>query len=133
MFRPNETHHQEDLFGLKARLPRHTWKLLAKSQEYAFYEQIFCRIPESLFAELYDDSAATRPNVPVNRLVGALILSINFAPVPNKGALVLGLAAVALAACVAFLLRQRRARRHYGGDPGGASARAAATVEGYLG
>lgn len=74
MFRPNETHHQEDLFGLKARLPRHTWKLLAKSQEYAFYEQIFCRIPESLFAELYDDSAATRPNVPVNRLVGALIL-----------------------------------------------------------
>jgi EmrB/QacA subfamily drug resistance transporter len=42
-------------------------------------------------------------------LVGALILSINFAPVPNKGALVIGLAAVALAACIAFLLRQRRA------------------------
>jgi MFS transporter, DHA2 family, multidrug resistance protein len=43
-------------------------------------------------------------------LVAALVLAINFAPVPNKGALVLGLAAVALAAVVAFYLRQRRAR-----------------------
>jgi EmrB/QacA subfamily drug resistance transporter len=42
-------------------------------------------------------------------LVGALILSINFAPVPNEGALVLGLAAIALAALVAFVIRQRRA------------------------
>src|SRR4029453_1947794 len=31
-------------------------------------------------------------------LVGALIMAINFAPVPNKGALTLGLAAIALAA-----------------------------------
>ncbi len=43
-------------------------------------------------------------------LVGALILSINFAPVPNEGALVLGLAVIAVAAGVAFYLRQRRAR-----------------------
>ena len=43
-------------------------------------------------------------------LVGALILSINFAPVPNEGALVLGLALVALAAGGAFYLRQRRAK-----------------------
>jgi MFS transporter, DHA2 family, multidrug resistance protein len=42
-------------------------------------------------------------------LVGALILAINFAPVPNEDALVAGLAAVALAAAVAFFLRQRRA------------------------
>jgi MFS transporter, DHA2 family, multidrug resistance protein len=42
-------------------------------------------------------------------LVGALILAINFAPVPNEGALVLGLAAIALAALVAFFIRQRRA------------------------
>jgi hypothetical protein len=74
VFRPNETHHQQDLFGLKARLPQRTWELLKESQEYAFYEEIFCRIPESVFAELYDDSAATRPNAPVNRLVAALIL-----------------------------------------------------------
>ena len=42
-------------------------------------------------------------------LVAALILAINFAPVPGKGVLVLGLAVVAVAAGLAFLLRQRRA------------------------
>src|SRR6187549_3159092 len=42
-------------------------------------------------------------------LVGALILAINFAPVPSSGAAVLGLAAIAVAAGIAFLLRQRRA------------------------
>jgi EmrB/QacA subfamily drug resistance transporter len=42
-------------------------------------------------------------------LVAALVLSINLAPVPDKTTLTLGLAAVALAGLVAFLLRQRRA------------------------
>jgi MFS transporter, DHA2 family, multidrug resistance protein len=43
-------------------------------------------------------------------LVAATITAINFAPVPNKGTLVLGLAAVAIAALIAFYIRQRRAR-----------------------
>jgi EmrB/QacA subfamily drug resistance transporter len=43
-------------------------------------------------------------------LVGALILAINFAVVPNKGALVLGLVIIVVAALVAFVIRQRRAR-----------------------
>ena len=42
-------------------------------------------------------------------LVGSLILAINFAPVPNKGTLALGLAAIALASLLAFYIRQRRA------------------------
>jgi MFS transporter, DHA2 family, multidrug resistance protein len=42
-------------------------------------------------------------------LVAALVLGINFAAVPNKGALALGLGAIALAATIAFLIRQRRA------------------------
>ena len=42
-------------------------------------------------------------------LVGALILGINFAAVPNEGTLVAGLAIVALASGIAFLIRQRRA------------------------
>jgi EmrB/QacA subfamily drug resistance transporter len=42
-------------------------------------------------------------------LVAALILSINFAPVPDKGALVLSLAVIAIAAGIAFFIRQRRA------------------------
>ncbi|BCJ40061.1 MFS transporter [Actinoplanes ianthinogenes] len=40
-------------------------------------------------------------------LVGSLILSINFAPVPDKGTLTLVLAGVALVALVCFVLRQR--------------------------
>ena len=43
-------------------------------------------------------------------LVASLILAINFAPVPDKGTLVLGLAGIALAAVLAFYFRQRRAR-----------------------
>jgi MFS family permease len=42
-------------------------------------------------------------------MVGALILGINFAPVPEKGALVAGLLLVAAAGVIAFYLRQRRA------------------------
>jgi DHA2 family multidrug resistance protein-like MFS transporter len=43
-------------------------------------------------------------------LVGALILAINFAPVPNDSAAAFGLAILAVAAAVAFYIRQRRAR-----------------------
>jgi EmrB/QacA subfamily drug resistance transporter len=43
-------------------------------------------------------------------LVASLVLAIDFAPVPGQGALVGGLAVVAVAAAVAFVLRQRRAR-----------------------
>ena len=43
-------------------------------------------------------------------LVGALILSINFAPVPDKGTLSIVLALIAAAALGAFFVRQRRAK-----------------------
>ncbi len=42
-------------------------------------------------------------------LVGALILAINYASIPDKGTLVAGLAVIAIAATVAFVIRQRRA------------------------
>ena len=74
MFRPNETHRQQDIFGIETQLSPELWKRLRESEEYAFYEEVFCRIPEEVFAELYSDSSATRPNTPVNVLVGALIL-----------------------------------------------------------
>ena len=41
--------------------------------------------------------------------IGAAILAINFAPVPDKGVLILGLALVAIAALAAFFCRERRA------------------------
>jgi DHA2 family multidrug resistance protein-like MFS transporter len=43
-------------------------------------------------------------------LVAALVLGINFAPVPDKGTLAIGLGVIALAAGAAFIIRQRRAR-----------------------
>ena len=43
-------------------------------------------------------------------MVAGLVLAINFAPVPNKGTLAVGLAAITVAALVAFYFRQRRAR-----------------------
>ena len=43
-------------------------------------------------------------------LIAAVVLAINFAPVPNEGSLVLGLVAIAVAAGIAFIIRQRRAR-----------------------
>jgi len=43
-------------------------------------------------------------------LVGALILGINFAPVPDAGTLVLVLAIIAIAAAIAFFVRQRSAK-----------------------
>jgi MFS transporter, DHA2 family, multidrug resistance protein len=42
-------------------------------------------------------------------LVAALVLAINFAPVPNAGAAAAGLGAIALASGAAFLVRQHRA------------------------
>jgi hypothetical protein len=74
MFRPNQTHHQQDIFGIEAQLRPDLRKRLLESKEYAFYKEVFCRIPEALFAELYAEEPATRPNVPVNLLVGAMIL-----------------------------------------------------------
>jgi EmrB/QacA subfamily drug resistance transporter len=43
-------------------------------------------------------------------LVATLVLAINFAALPDRGALTAGLASIALAALAAFLIRQRRAR-----------------------
>jgi DHA2 family multidrug resistance protein-like MFS transporter len=43
-------------------------------------------------------------------LIAALVLAINFAPVPNTGAMTLGLSVIAIIAGVAFFLRQRRAK-----------------------
>ena len=42
-------------------------------------------------------------------MVGAVILAINFAVVPDKGTLAIGLAAIGIAALLAFAIRQRRA------------------------
>jgi DHA2 family multidrug resistance protein-like MFS transporter len=70
-----------------------------------------------VLAYLYVPSHVNEATDPVDNLggvlsvvlVAALILAINFAPVPNEGGLVLVLAGVALVAALVFYLRQRRA------------------------
>lgn len=74
MFRLNDRHRQQDLFGLEMQLSPDLLARLRGSKEYAFYTEVFCQIPEALFAELYSDESGSRPNAPVNTLVGALIL-----------------------------------------------------------
>lgn len=74
MFRTHETHRQQDMFGVETQLSPELRKRLHESKEYAFYTEVFCRIPEELFAELYAETPASRPNAPVNTLVGALLL-----------------------------------------------------------
>jgi DHA2 family multidrug resistance protein-like MFS transporter len=43
-------------------------------------------------------------------MIGGIVLAINFAPVPNKGTLAIGLGLLALAALGGFYVRQRRTR-----------------------
>lgn len=74
MFRSNEVHRQQDLFGLERQLSPGLLNRLRESKEYAFYTEVFCRIPEALFTEFYADVPASRPNAPVNVLIGAMIL-----------------------------------------------------------
>jgi Arabinose efflux permease len=71
-----------------------------------------------LMALLYVPSHINEATEPVDNLggilsvvlVASLILAINFAPVPGKGALVLALAVITVAAVIAFVFRQRRAQ-----------------------
>ena len=44
-------------------------------------------------------------------LVGSFILAINFAAVPNAGTLVIGLAVLAVAALIAFVIQERRSKQ----------------------
>ena len=73
MFVANKKHHQKALFSSVTMLPKKQWERLEKSWAKTFYEEVFSRIEEENFAILYSDKHS-RPNVPVNVLVGLEIL-----------------------------------------------------------
>lgn len=73
MFKKNEKYRQFDLFDTTFNLSNKKNKILTNSIEYCFLHNIFLKIDENKFKELYSDKKS-RPNVPVNQLVGSLIL-----------------------------------------------------------
>jgi len=73
MFRKNEGYKQLDAFAINTNLSKSQQKLWERSKEHFFFTAVFCKIDESQFSELYSDKKS-RPNTPVNQLVGALIL-----------------------------------------------------------
>lgn len=77
MFQENKDHKQESFYSLKNFLTPKLWEQLSNSWAATFYEEVFSRIDEKLFAELYSDKDS-RPNVPVNVLVALEILKSGY-------------------------------------------------------
>ncbi|HVJ49870.1 hypothetical protein [Desulfitobacterium sp.] len=73
MFRENKTHRQEKLFNNLSGMDHRYKKRLEKSWAGLFYEHVFCKIDENLFAPLYSSDNG-RPNFPINILVALEII-----------------------------------------------------------
>jgi hypothetical protein len=69
MFRKNDQHLQWPLFSSIDSLPKKHQVRLEESWAGTFYHELFCRIDEEPFADIYSDEAS-RPNIPVNVLIG---------------------------------------------------------------
>lgn len=77
MFRKNDQHYQMPLFSSIKALPEKLQKRLEDSWSGTFYHEFFVRIDEEPFAVLYSDEAS-RPNIPINVLVGLETLKSGF-------------------------------------------------------
>ena len=73
MFKPNKNHLQTEMFSTVAELSEKHRVVLESSWAGTFYREVFCRIDEDAFSVLYSE-IASRPNVPINLLVGLEIL-----------------------------------------------------------
>ena len=77
MFKKNTKHLQPALISAASELPEKQLKLLKGSWANTFYSEFFCRINEEVFAVLYSEEPS-RPNVPVNVLVGLEVMKAGF-------------------------------------------------------
>jgi hypothetical protein len=77
MYRKNTTHQQPALISAIRDLPEKQRERLEQSWAGTFYREFFCRIDEDLFSVLYSDQPS-RPNIPVNVLVGLEALKAGF-------------------------------------------------------
>ena len=77
MYQKNDSHKLPTFFSLKNFLTQNLWEELSKSWAGTFYEEVFCRIEEKIFAPLYSKKYS-RPNAPINVLVALEILKSGF-------------------------------------------------------
>jgi hypothetical protein len=78
MYQENNAHkQQQSMFSDFGSLPEKLKKKIEASWAGTFYREYFCRIDESVFAVLYSEEAS-RPNVPVNVLLGLETLKAGF-------------------------------------------------------
>ena len=77
MFKKNDQHLQTQMFSTLDTLPQNERDLLDASWAGTFYREFFCRLDERVFGVLYAD-VASRPNVPVNILVGLETLKASY-------------------------------------------------------
>lgn len=72
-FVPND-HQQLSLFDSLGFLSQRKRRMLENSWAETFSSHIFTHIDEHIFAPLYSEKTNSRPNAPINVIVGALIL-----------------------------------------------------------
>jgi hypothetical protein len=77
MFRSNKQHLQPYLISNVNDLPKKHRQRLENSWAGVFYQEFFCRLKEEPFSVLYADKPS-RPNIPVNVLVGLEYLKAGF-------------------------------------------------------
>ena len=77
MFKKNKRHLQPPLISQVTQLPEQQFSRLERSWAGVFYREVFCRLDESVFSCLYSD-LPSRPNVPVNVLVGLEFMKSGF-------------------------------------------------------
>lgn len=77
MYKPNKKHLQPALISAISELPEKQLKILKGSWSESFYSEFFCKLNEDIFAVVYT-SEPSRPNVPVNVLVGLEVLKAGF-------------------------------------------------------
>lgn len=63
-------HYQISMFDPLNKMPKYLKDILKKSWSHVFREYIFPKIKEERFKILYSDNPATRPNSPVNVIIG---------------------------------------------------------------
>ena len=80
MFNENLTYKKESLFGPYLGLVSNKYIRSLETTHWSgkFHKEIFCRIDETIFRELYSSRRDSRPNFPVNILVGLLIIKMIF-------------------------------------------------------